>query len=714
MVWGVVVTRRWLCRPSCFVLLTILSSIVMSACGSSGASADPDGRTLTAEFSVAPGNISAGALATFTWRTSNATSVTVSPNLNEEDDGTALPLSGSRTLAVSETTTYTLTAQGNGQTVQRQATVTVTPATPTVTLTAEPETIMPGQQATLRWTSENAQSLSIDKGIGTVTGPTGSVRVAPQATTTYTITASAAGKTSTAEATVTVTAAGQLAITLTSEPQSIAKGASSKLTWVSQNAVTVSISPGVGTVSLNGSVDVAPSATTTYTATATDGNGDTQVASATVTVLDGGGGLANLKHIIFFIQENRSFDNYFGMLGKYREREGLPNDVDGLDLNKALVDFWGHSVKPFHQRSVQTENLSPAWNESHFYANFQNGQFKMDKFLGQQNPSIPSTIDPHYTRTMGYYDERDIPFYYELATQFATSDRFFSSAMSGTVVNRAFLFSATSAGMIRPSDPFPEDIPTIFRRLSEAGISWRYYYQDGSVFLANYCKETNNDGKCDENDTGDWARYMKNVWHINNYFDILSRPTADRDLPQVIFIQHSSGEKGPETALDEHPGHHVQKGVAQAEKIVRALLNSTAWGSSVFILSHDEGGGLYDHVPPYAVTNPDGINPKFRDTDGGNYDNFTYSGFRVPLIVVSPWVKPNYVSHVNREFTSILKLIETRFNLPPLTQRDAQADDMAEMFDFSSPRRLTVPPLPAQPVNGVADITLEGDPKHPK
>jgi phospholipase C len=129
---------------------------------------------------------------------------------------------------------------------------------------------------------------------------------------------------------------------------------------------------------------------------------------------------------------------------------------------------------------------------------------------------------------------------------------------------------------------------------------------------------------------------------------------------------------------------------------------SPAWHDSVFILAYDEGGGLYDHVPPFTVVPPDNTPPALKPTDLAG--DFTLSGFRVPIIVISPWVKPHFVSHTNRELTSILKLIETRFGLSPLTARDAAADDMTEFFDFvNGPALLTPPPLPEQPVDKAKD-----------
>lgn len=671
-------------------LLALFSSIVFVNCGAGPRPASSTTPIIT--FAASSTSITSGEFVTLTWSVANADSITITPSLNESDDGTALPLKGTRTLALQTTTSYTLTAIGPGGNSQMTVTVAVKNTLPTITLTADPTTIASGASAQLTWLTTAATSLNIDNGIGDVNAATGSVKVSPTATTTYTATATGPGGTTTAAATVTVASPAELVVSLAASKTNVTSGEAVTLTWASQNAASLSIS-GLGAVNFSGSAQVTPTTTTTYVATATDAAGTAKTASVTVNVIGAAQGINNLNHIIFFIQENRSFDNYFGRLGQYRQSKGLPSDVDGLDLTLQLKTYSGKTVTPFHQRTVETDVMSPSWNESHFYLDRQaDGSFKMDNWMQQQQCSIYVLTDPDCTRTMGYYDQRDIPFYYELATQFATSDRFFSSALSGTIVNRSFLMAATAAGVNNPGDTFPAQTATIFRKLSEAGITWRYYYQDDSVFLGYYSCG----GACD------WDKYQSNVYPISNYYEILSRPTADQDLPQVIFIEHAA-----KLRLDEHTGNNIQLGVADAQQIINALMQSSAWPTSAFLLSHDEGGGLYDHVPPFAVPNPDSIAPIFDPSDIGQWDNFTYSGYRVPLIVVSPWVKPNYVSHVNREFTSILKFIETRFGITPLTQRDAQADDMTEMFDFTKPAWLTPPPLPTQPTNGVVDRSLQ-------
>ncbi len=640
-------------------------------------------------LNATPTTITAGEFTTLQWTATNATVISFSPNIGSEDAG-ALPLSGSQPVVLQATTTFTVTVTGPGGTASGSVTVTVNQPPPTVTFSASPTSIIAGQPSTLTWTTQHATSATIDNGVGTAAVPTGTAEVKPASTTTYTITATGPGGPTTATATVTVQAA--LAITLTADPTSISAGGTSTLSWTSQSAVSVTMDPGIGSNNLSDSLKVSPSVTTTYTATAKDAAGNTTTASATVTVMPAGS-LSSIKHIIFLLQENRSFDNYFGQLGGYRASKGLPPEIDGIDLNNLSqytnFDQLGAPVVPYHLGTVCIENTSPSWNPSH--AAYNDG--KMDGFVRVLDGG-PTINDPQYHRVMGYYDQRDIPYYYELATQFATSDRFFTSLLGPTLPNRMYSFTGTSFGHIYPDTP-PQGgwtQKTIFQLLDEHGVSWVYYYQDNSIVLGNFSY---------------WYApgVQAKVQNIENWYSLLSRPTADDDLPSVVFIQHAAQiDPVTHTSYDEHPGANMQAGVARAQQIIAALINSAAWKSSVFILTHDEGGGLYDHVVPYSVPAPDDIlpiaSPDFPPPLPGD---FTLSGFRIPLIVVSPWVKPNFVSHTHRELTSILKLIQVRFALPSLTRRDAAADDMTEFFDFSKPALLNPPPLPTQPTNGACD-----------
>jgi len=411
-----------------------------------------------------------------------------------------------------------------------------------------------------------------------------------------------------------------------------------------------------------------------------------------ITVTAAANGLSKLKHIIFFVQENRSFDDYFGMLGKYKASIGLANDVDGLDLSVTLPNTQGQPVHPYHYQTVCTENLSPSWNESH--TDVDGGL--MDGFL-RTTTSVPSTIDPTGTRAMGYYDQTDLPYYYDLAAHFATSDRFFSPLLANTVPNRLYLFTATSFGNIIPPTPpsggFTQE--TIFDLLDQAGVSWRYYYHGAvtSAFIQQF------------------STYQRDASKVVPIANWVTDVQNDATLPSVIFI-----ERGGTVGLDEHPGNNIQKGASDAKlNIIDPLIKSPSWPDSAFILTYDEGGGLYDHVRPAREIKPDTIAPKLRS--GDKPGDFNQGGFREPIIVISPWAKPNFVSHTSRDYTSILRLIEDTFVVPKnlsksfLTVRDANADNMMEFFDFSgAPPWLTPPTLLPQPTNGACNNNLEKAP----
>ncbi|HET8667462.1 MAG TPA: alkaline phosphatase family protein, partial [Terriglobales bacterium] len=443
---------------------------------------------------------------------------------------------------------------------------------------------------------------------------------------------------------------------------------------------------GYGSVPLAGSVVVSPPVTTTYTVTVTDSSGAAKTGSVTVNVGPNSRLNASIRHIVFMVQENHTFDSYFGQMNAYRDSRGISGDVDAVNPATVLYDEPDNPVSPYHFRTVCSENISTNWTDAHIAVDNGLSNDFMKPFA-----TYPSTIDPWYHRVMGYYDQGDLPYYYELAAQFGTSDRWFSPVLGPTIVNRMYLFTGTSFGHIHPEDAPPAGgwpQKTIFDLLDQHGISWRYYYQDNSVFLAQFATWQN-------------PAAQAKVRPISEYFRVLGSATADQDLAQVIFI-----ERPAVSELDEHPGSNVQFGAQWASTVIDALLASPAWPSSALLLTWDEGGGFYDHVPPAAVLPPDNIAPMFHAGDWPG--SFANTGFRVPVVVISPWARPHYVSHTVRDYTSILKLIEVRFGLPPLTWRDGAAEPMLEFFDFGGPAPWLTPPLlPLQPTDGVCDVNQE-------
>jgi len=456
----------------------------------------------------------------------------------------------------------------------------------------------------------------------------------------------------------------------------------------------------------------------------------------------------SINHIVFLAQENRSFDHYFGALREYWAQNGYPDQsFDGLPqfnptsgaapLNGPAPSIPGcdsaspapadctfdvnNPVTSFHLVTQCVENPSPSWDESHVDWNFndQVGLYPatLNGFVYAAAHDARFNQPPYYdtngVRAMGYYDGNDLNYYYFMASNFGTSDRFFNSAMTRTPPNREYLIAATSQGYVygRGTDTQDQALltaPTIFQELQAAGITWKIYvnpqgsncsgppYDPACLLTRSYVRDFQ------------WAQniptqYPQNIAPISQYLTDLQNGT----LPQVALIEPAS-----DAGLDEHPSDfdttpsNSQAGANYAASLINSLMQSSSWKDSAFILTYDEFGGFYDHVPPQPMVSPDGIKPvdllplDACTTVTGPTCDFTYTGYRVPLLVVSPYAKKNFVSHSVADLTAILKLIETRFGVAPLTQLHAAQIDMTEFFDFDNPPWLTPPTPPAQNVNG--------------
>jgi phospholipase C len=445
-------------------------------------------------------------------------------------------------------------------------------------------------------------------------------------------------------------------------------------------------------------------------------------------------GINSINHIVFMAQENRSFDTYFGQLAAYWAGNGFPSQqLDGMPANASNPSFDGTTTVPaYHVATECIENLSPSWDESHLDWNLHepiSPTATMDGFVynAAKFATDEAFTDTAGIRAMGYYDGSDLNYYYFMASNFATSDRWFAPALNRTQVNRMYLFAATSQGYAYPpgtdaADNTPLTAPTIFEALQTAGVSWKVYYTDdicstspgdvraprGAIVHGSAASPAA--GACTY--LTQFANYAPpnqlpgNVVPVSQYLDDVRNGT----LPSVAFI-----EAGYLSQRDEHPssGTNVEVGAAYAASLINALMASPSWKDSAFIMTYDEPGGLYDHVPPMApVVSPDGIKPKdlqpndICTTGTGVNCDFTTTGFRVPLLVVSPFTKKNYVSHTAADYTAILKLIEIRFNVPSLTQRDAAQMDMTEFFDFQNVPWATPPTPPDQVTTGACNANV--------
>jgi len=506
-------------------------------------------------------------------------------------------------------------------------------------------------------------------------------------------------------------AAASPTVTIAANPASITAGKSATLSVTATNATQVVISDSADSntetlAATGGTQTVTPSATTTYTATAT-GAGGTTTAQTIVTVSGSapapGTGISSVSHIIIMMQENRSFDHYFGHLNEYRASLGLSTDVDDLsNAGTVSMPSWNGTgnISPYHLQTQCLGDLTPSWQESHNMVNLSspdegkwgnpppmNGFASMQGGYAEHDPSSGG-FDVAGMRALGYYTSTDIPFYYWAATTFATSDRWFSPALTRTQINRMYLLAATSNGYAYPGgsgDPTHPPLnmgsdKSIFQLLQENNISWKIYVTDNYVA-----------GDLSHMDT--YENYFPWAFgYVGNFADASTFATdaANGTLPQVAMIEGGYTE----SYSDEHPQNPIDKGAQYTRSMVQALMSSPSWSSSVFFITYDEGGGFYDHVPPVSMPSPDGIKPHLAPGDPtGDFDT---TGFRVPLMVISPFTIPGYVSHNNADFTAMLKFIETRFSLPPLTKRDAAQIDMTEFFDWSAPNLASTNP-PAQP-----------------
>jgi phospholipase C len=410
-----------------------------------------------------------------------------------------------------------------------------------------------------------------------------------------------------------------------------------------------------------------------------------------------------INHIVWIMQENRSFDGYFGKLNDYRAAQGFPTDVDGIPAagftNK---DPGGLDVASFHYQTMCIEGTTPSWNESHYDVYTKDGSLDIgmnDGFVNQAAgfAGFNGFFDKRGVRAMGYFTEADLPYYYFMATQFATSDRFFSALPGGTPPNRLYALGGSSYGYTSsPKTTFTQR--NIFQNLQEAGISWKIYYTD---------VDANGQPLSRIWSWWVWAQFHKDrVVPMSQYFTDLQNGT----LPQVALL-----ESGYASGRDEHPGGtvngqpntgtHVQVGANYVATLLNALMQSSSWKDSAFCFTFDEGGGMFDHVvPPFNAVQPDGIMP-IDFTSSSVPGDFTRYGFRLPFFVASPFAKKGYVSHTPADSTAILKLIEERFGLPALTKRDAAQPDMREFFDFNNPPWLTPPTPPVQPTTGACNYT---------
>jgi phospholipase C len=376
-----------------------------------------------------------------------------------------------------------------------------------------------------------------------------------------------------------------------------------------------------------------------------------------------------VDHVLVLMQENRSFDHYFQKLPEH----GQP-DVDVAPDDFSNPDPDGKPVPIFHDTAYCFLDTSHSWGASH--RQYDNG--KMDGFVVTSHGKVEETdgLPPMVTeemlggeRAMAYYDATDLPYYYDIASEFSIADRYFSSVLGPTWPNRMFLYAASSYG-ITSNVPSKAD-RTLFDELDAAAVDFAIY-ADEQPGIAVFAE--------------DLDQYKDHVRPLAAVRDDIENGT----LPAVAFVDPILGNHD-HSSIDEHPPAMAPIGQAHIAGILNALMESPLWSRSVAFLVYDEHGGLWDHVPPPQACIPDEHRPILPGNAPGEFDRY---GFRVPLIAVSPFAKQHHVSHHIYDHTSLVRFIEARFGLPAMTRRDANAEVPWDMFDFEGKPHASPPSFP--------------------
>ncbi len=543
------------------------------------------------------------------------------------------------------------------------------PAVATATLSVAPSTITPGNHATLTWTTSNATSVSIDNGIGVVAA-SGSTTVSPTATTEYTLTATG-NNTVTSVATVTVQAAAPTA-TLSASPATIIAGNTSTLTWTTTNATTVSIDQGIGIVSASGSTTVSPTTTTQYTLTATGSS--TATATTTVTVQSPGTTNSPIYHLIVIMDQNHSLDNLFGAYPG-------ANGPSTTSLGYQQVDAAGNTVSPTPVTSLTTTDLTH--DQPHYSGSWDGG--KMDKFAFEEGDLAMQ----YYNTSLSGMTTDNKPYgisnLWSYAQQYALADNFYMSAMNSEPAQELYMVAATvdsnhNASALPFYDPcsayeqqtqgagtisVPMTETNVGDQLTAKQLTWTFYQTNYANSLNGTCKDY-----VPQENVFQYFTSTENSSHIQDFTmsdfeSVLNNGT----LPAVVWIT-------PDGAHDMHPGGgNILDGIEWLDELVQAVKNSSAWPNTAIVVLWDESGGWYDHVPPTQLS----------DTDTVTLPGGQGLGMRVPVIIISPYAKTNYISHQQMDFVSILRFIQWNWNLgeiPAAAQqaREQQSGDLCDLL----------------------------------
>jgi phospholipase C len=431
-------------------------------------------------------------------------------------------------------------------------------------------------------------------------------------------------------------------------------------------------------------------------------------------------GLESIDHVILLMLENRSFDH---LLGYLYPRSG---DFDGLGGTESNLDLAGNAVSvypitPENEKAYYYPLANPtegfvATNEQLFSSATApaNGKAANDGFVtsfarelaNPAHPLDPKLVGAEPSSIMGMYSPETVPVLSGLAEGFAVCDRWFASVPAQTFPNRAFAVAGTSLGYTDNSaHGVPAfNTPSVFGKLADAGQTWKIYGYSKHPLTANDFPDTLCPGPGCTAESG-FEKFQS---------DVASGQLAAFSYIEPEWANYPSSNAAPSTTQadnehnfqvqnDQHPVSNLAVGEKLIYDVYAALSsNQAVWEKSLLIITYDEHGGNYDHVPPETgATPPDNIIGK------SGFD-FTRFGVRVPAVIVSPLIPARTVFRAPAgsppyDHTSIIATLRARFNLGMLGKRDAIAPHLGPILTLSKPRRDdplegVTPPTAADPV----------------
>lgn len=385
------------------------------------------------------------------------------------------------------------------------------------------------------------------------------------------------------------------------------------------------------------------------------------------------GALSKINHVVVLMLENRSFDC---LLGKLYPKSAT---FDGLAGNETNPDLGGNSVPVWNSADADKASMSiPNPDPGEFWVDMNMQLFgtptlprplpvpSMSGFVRNYQNQRDKPAASYVARSvMHFFTPEQVPVISQLARQFAVCDRWHASAPCQTWPNRFFVHTATANGYENNDPPHtPYEMPTIFNRLEERGTSWKVYFHDMPQSLT-----------------------LSKLWPHADHFRLYPEFIADAKLGHLPAYSFVEPRYFTDITLpnDMHPPHVVTLGEQLIAEVYNALRAGPKWTETLLIITYDEHGGCYDHVPP-----PSAMPPSPRPTSPFNFDRY---GVRVPAIIASPYVRQGTIlrpsGDVPFDHTSIIATLRKRFSLgASLTARDAVAPDLDLVLALELPSNL--------------------------